>query len=111
MSQSESQSMSLHSENVVLRVAFWANIMAWTVLVIYLLNFTNDIYSIITNWPINLPPAFMSQLMAYVGILSKPIFGVFYFTLARGVSQLLYLGLDIYYGKEGTEEVPESSAV
>ena len=97
------ETLTFHNQDAVLRIALWANVIAWAVLVLYLINFANDIYSIVQNWPIQMPPGFIKTLMAYAGILSKPVFGLMYFLVLEGVSQLLYLGVDIFFAKEEVE--------
>ncbi len=95
---------TLHSENAIFRIAAAANIVAWLVLVISLMNFGNDLYSIVGNWPLPLPAAWNERVMIFVGVLSRPIFGVFYFLLLQGMAQLLYLGLDIHLDRLEEEE-------
>lgn len=102
MAQIKEESQPLHSQKALMRIALWANIVSWVVLVIYLLNFAGDLNSIISNWPITLPDGLLNQVVAYAGLLSKPIFGGLYFLLLQGVSQGIYLGLELYF--KSTEE-------
>ncbi len=95
---------TLHNENAIFRISAAANIVAWLVLLITLANFGNDLYSIVTNWPLDLPAAWNDRVMIFVSVLSRPIFGVFYFLLLQGVAQALNLGLDIYLDRLEAEE-------
>jgi len=110
MSEQQNEALTFHNQDAVLRIALWANVIAWAVLVLYLINFANDISSIVQNWPIQMPPGFVGKLMAYAGILSKPVFGLMYFLALEGVSQLLYLGADIFFGKEEIEIIEVTEA-
>ncbi|GAB4480424.1 MAG: hypothetical protein OHK0031_01570 [Anaerolineales bacterium] len=96
---------TFHAQNAVLRVAMWASIFSWAVLVLYLLNFTGDLVNLIQNWPPQLPADVLSQILAWASLLSKPIFGGMYFLLLQGVAQVLNLGLDIFLqAADETEE-------
>lgn len=87
---------TFHAQDAVLRVAMWASIFSWVVLVLYLLNFTGDLVNLFQNWPPQLPADILSQILAWASLLSKPIFGGMYFLVLQGVAQALNLGLDIY---------------
>jgi len=113
MTDNKNESLTFHDENAILRIAMWANVVAWAILVLYLLNFANDLYSVISNWPIPMPPEFMDKMMMFAGILSKPAFGFFYFFVLRGLTQGLYLGLDLFINdndEEYDDELEEKAA-
>jgi len=108
----ENETMTFHNESAISRISLWANIIGYTILVFSLVGFAQQAYNIISNWsqlsqslPTNLferVAIFMSQ------VFMDPLVGVFYFLVLRGVSQLLNLGLDIYYGDAGEEAlIPE----
>lgn len=106
------ENQSLHSQNAVFRIALGANILSWLILAFYVLNFTGDIQSVIQNWPLQMPPDPLQQAIAWSSLLSKPLFGAFYFFILQGIAQLLYVGLDIYLdltdtGEEEEEETEE----
>jgi hypothetical protein len=102
------ENQSLHSQNAVFRIALGANILSWLILAFYLINFTGDIVSVVQNWPLQLPDDLLQQLIAWSSLLSKPLFGAFYFFILQGISQLLYVGLDIYLDLTDTgEEIEE----
>jgi len=105
-----SEKTTFHNEKAVLLIAAWTNAMAWVLLVLYLLNFGEDVRSIIANWPLQMPPGFFEQLVAYSGLLFKPAIALFYFLLLRGVSEILYLGLDLFYGNEEAVEMIDVEA-
>lgn len=101
------ENQSLHSQNAVFRIALGANILSWLILAFYLINFTGDIQSVVQNWPLQMPPDLLQQIVAWSSLLSKPLFGAFYFFILQGVSQLLYVGLDIYLDLTDTGEEDE----
>ncbi|MDX9990705.1 MAG: hypothetical protein RBS68_01530 [Anaerolineales bacterium] len=93
------ETQSLHSQNAVFRIALGANILSWLILVFYLLNFAGDIVSISQNWAAflaQIPADIFQQVLTWASLLSKLLFGAFYFFILQGISQLLYVGLDIY---------------
>ena len=98
------EKVSFHSQDNVLRLAMLANITSWVILVFYFINFAGDLNTLVSNWPLQLPPEFFAQLTTWVGFISTPVFGVFYFLLLQGISQLLYIGLDIYLDMMGEED-------
>lgn len=90
---------SLHSQNAVFRIALGANILSWLILAFYLLNFAGDIQSISQNWDafmMQMPSDPLQLILAWSSLASKPLFGAFYFFILQGISQLLYVGMDIY---------------
>ncbi len=101
------ETQSLHNQNAVFRIALGANILGWLILAFCLLNFVGDIQSVVQNWPVQMPPDPLQQVIAWSSLLSKPLFGAFYFLILQGISQLLYVALDIYL--ELTETGEEES--
>lgn len=108
MTEPQQENQTLHSQNAVFRIALGANILSWIVLAFYLLNFTGDIVSLSQNWPPQLPSDILQQAIAWSSLLSKPIFGAFYFLLLQGLVQLLYVGLDVYLDLTDTGEEEET---
>ncbi|PKN94599.1 MAG: hypothetical protein CVU44_05810 [Chloroflexi bacterium HGW-Chloroflexi-6] len=101
------ENQSLHSQNAVFRIALGANILAWLILAFYVINFMGDLQSVVQNWPLQMPPDLLQQIVAWSSLLSKPLFGAFYFFILQGISQLLYVGLDIYLDLTDTGEEDE----
>ena len=105
----ENESTTFHNESAISRISLWANIIGYTILVFSLIGFVYQMYDFNVNdvWaqigqgfreqPFQIIAAFATQ------IFLEPLKGVFYFLVLRGVSQLLNLGLDLYYA--GVEEV------
>ncbi len=102
---------TFHNEDAIFRIAMWANIVSWAALVFALLQFGNVAYSLYSQW---------SQfVMAYpeifprIAVLGNALFleplagGVFAFLALRGISQGLYLLMDMYMGDEDFEEMEE----
>ena len=47
---------------------------------------------------LSLPPSLFERIAVFAGqVFLEPLKGVFYFLVLRGLSQLLNLGLDLYY--------------
>jgi hypothetical protein len=105
MSQ-EKEVLTFHNENAISRLSLWANIIAFTILVFALIGFAQDVYQIISNWKQilpGLPTNPFERIALFVSnVFMDPLIGVFYFLVLRGISQLLNLGLDLFY--QGEEE-------
>ena len=101
MSLKEKEPQTFHNINAVLRIALWTNIVAWIILVLTLISFGNQMYSIIANWAsisMSLPASFFDKVSAFASLFLDSLFaGVFYFLVLRGVSMGLNLGLDVFY--------------
>ena len=105
--EKQEEVMTFHNENAISRISLWANIIGITILVFSLISFFYQAYGLSTNWsqvvqgfrarPFEVIAAFAGQ------ILLEPLKGVFYFLVLRGISQLLNLGLDLFY-KDQEEE-------
>jgi len=98
-----------HNENAVNRIILWANVIGYTLLVFSLVSFVGQAYELSTQWdgvkqaiaqqPLQVVNFFLSQL------LKEPLVGVFYFLVLRGISELLSLGLDLFYETEEEIEI------
>ena len=105
----EVEVMTFHNESAISRISLWANIIGYTILLFSLLGFANTAYSIIKNWNqvvLSLPSTLFERIAVFASqVFLDPLLGVFYFLVLRGISQLLNLGLDLYYAN--AEEVEE----
>jgi hypothetical protein len=99
--ENETELMTFHSESAISRISLWSNIIGFTILLFSLIGFANTAYSIISNWDqvvLSLPPTLFERIAVFAGqVFLEPLKGVFYFLALRGISQLLNLGLDLYY--------------
>ena len=102
------ENSTFHSQNIVLRIALIANLIGWALLIVYLLSFISDARSLFSQWPPQLPTDILEMLTYWAGFLFKLFLGVFYFAVMQGISQLLYLGLDIYMDMKPEAETAES---
>ena len=97
----ENESMTFHNESAISRISLWANIIAYTILVFGLIGFAQQAYQLITNWDQiapGLPPNFFERISIFISnVFMDPLVSVFYFLVLRGISQLLNLGLDLFY--------------
>ena len=104
--------LKFHDEGIVSRVAMWANIMAFVILSFAMISFAYDAYSIIGNWRdivATMPPSVFERIAIFVSrVFMTPVVGVFYFLVLRGLSQLLNLGMDLYYKGMVEEEEEET---
>ena len=95
------EGMTFHSEGAVSRISLWSNIIAYTILVFSLIVFVNQAYQLITNWAQiapGLPTNLFERISIFISnVFMEPLRGVFYFLVLRGISQLLNLGLDLFY--------------
>ena len=109
----ETEGMTFHNENAISRISLWANIIGITILVFSLLGFANTAYSIISNWSqvvLSLPSSIFERIAVFASqVFLDPLKGVFYFLVLRGISQLLNLGLDLYYFNADEEEDVEAT--
>ena len=107
----EKEVLTFHNENAISRISLWANVVAFTILVFALIGFAQQAYQLITNWDQiaqSLPPNFFERTALFVtNVFMEPMVGVFYFLVLRGVSQLLNLGLDIFYANVEERDVEE----
>ena len=98
--------MTFHNEGAVSRISLWSNIIAYTILVFSLIAFAYQLYQLISNWAQiapGLPENLFERIAIFVSnVFLEPLRGVFYFLVLRGISQLLNLGLDLFY--KGAEE-------
>lgn len=110
----ETEGMTFHNENAISRISLWANIIGITILVFSLLGFANTAYSIIKNWDqvvLSLPTSIFERMAVFASqVFLDPLKGVFYFLVLRGISQLLSLGLDLYYVNVEDEDEDEVEA-
>ncbi len=105
MTENTQETETFHSQNVVLNIALGAKILAWAILVLYIIDLVGTINSIYQQWStINLPPGIFDQVVVWSGLLDKPFTGLFYFLALQGLAQLLYIGLDAYLAKNEVEE-------
>lgn len=98
---------TFHGETAVMRLAMTAIVLSWVTLVAYLVGFANDMSQVLTQWEqisLSLPSDFLGQAAAWSGFLRTPLNGLFYFVVLQGAAQLMYLGLDIFYGQEDLGE-------
>lgn len=109
----ENETILFHNESAITRIALWANIVAYTILVFALIGFLNQAYSIISTWSevvARLPPGVFDRIALFVTqVFMEPLVGVFYFLVLRGLSQLLNLGLDLLYsqGEDAEPAAPQ----
>jgi len=100
--------MTFHNENAISRISLWSNIIAYTILVFSLLVFVQQAYQLITNWAQiapGLPAGLFERIVIFISnVFLEPVKGVFYFLVLRGISQLLNLGLDLYYANVEVQE-------
>lgn len=110
----ETEGMTFHNENAISRISLWANIIGFTILLFSLIGFANTAYSIISNWNqvvLSLPSSLFERIAVFASqVFLEPLKGVFYFLALRGISQLLNLGLDLYYAT-AEEEIDDEVEV
>ena len=110
----ENESLTFHNENAISRIALWANIVGVTILAFSLIGFAQQAYQLITNWDQiapGLPASYFERLAIFATqVFMDPLIGAFYFLVLRGVSELLNLGRDLYYGEEEMVAMEEVDA-
>lgn len=112
--EKEVEGMTFHSEGAISRISLWANIIAYTILVFSLIAFAYQAYQLIGNWAqiaAGLPANLFERIAIFVSnVFIEPLRGVFYFLVLRGISQLLNLGLDLYYANAEDKVIVEEVA-
>ena len=109
--EKEVEVMTFHSEGAISRISLWANIIAYTILVFSLIAFAYQAYQLIGSWAqiaAGLPTNLFERVAIFItNVFMEPLRGVFYFLVLRGISQLLNIGLDIYYTNAEDQVVEE----
>ena len=99
----ENEVTTFHNENAISRISLWANIVGITILVFSLIGFAQQAYQLISNWA-QIAPGLPTNMFERIAIFAtqvfmEPLTGAFYFLVLRGISQLLNLGLDLFYSE------------
>jgi len=108
----ENETMTFHNENAISRISLWANIIGYVLLVFGLISFAYQIRGLVDQW--SQVSAMFSQdsfktIAAFTSqVFKDPLVSVFYFLVLRGVSELLNLGRDLYYGEAEMVDVEEA---
>ena len=109
--ENEYELVTFHNEGAISRISLWANIIGYTILVFSLIAFAYQAYQLISNWnqiALGLPANLFERVAIFVSnVFLEPLRGVFYFLVLRGISQLLNIGLDLYYANVEEEVVVE----
>ena len=115
MTKEKEEVMTFHNEGSVSRISLWSNIIAYTILVFSLIAFAYQAYQLISNWAqiaAGLPTNLFERIAIFVSnVFMEPLRGVFYFLVLRGISQLLNIGLDLYYANVEDQAVEEIALV
>lgn len=108
---SDKEMTTFHNEDAVFRIAMWANIISWAALVIALLQFINGVVELYPQWEqfVMSVPEFYKQILVLTNYLfAAPVTGgLFAFLALRGVSQGLYILMDMYMDEEEYEDFYE----
>ena len=109
--EKEDEALTFHNEATISRISLWANIIGYTILVFSLIAFAYQASQLISSWSqivASLPANLFERIAIFVSnVFLEPLRGVFYFLVLRGISQLLNLGLDIYYAHAEDQELDE----
>jgi len=115
MTKEKEEVMTFHNEGSVSRISLWSNIIAYTILVFSLIAFAYQAYQLISNWAqiaAGLPTNLFERIAIFVSnVFMEPLRGVFYFLVLRGISQLLNIGLDLYYANVEDQVAEEIALV
>jgi hypothetical protein len=96
MNTNKNETPLLANETAIFRIVPIARIVAWIILIFYLISFAGDVSSILQG-QINWPTEISQWPITIANIFFAPAIGLFYFLVLQGVAQVLNLGLDIYY--------------
>lgn len=105
---SENETTTFHNEDAVFRIAMWANIISWVALVLALLQVVGNVLDLYPQWEqflLSVPEWYKRGLVLTNYLITQPVTGgVFVFLALRGVSQGLYLLMDMYMEDEDFED-------
>jgi hypothetical protein len=107
MNTNRDDSFLFASETTIFRIVSMAKIIAWIILVFYLISFAGELAALMQgqmNWPTQIT----QWPFAIANLFFSPVIGLFYFLVLQGVAQALNLGLDIYYQSQPDEEQLQS---
>ena len=102
----EKESFIFSNESAVMRVAAVAMITSWVILLIYVVSFVAGILPLF-NGSASWAQVF-AQPSAILNIVYPLVMGMVYFSVLQGVTQLLHLGLDIFYSFEENDEMDDT---
>ena len=101
---SDKESTTFHNEDAVFRIAMWSNIVSWLALVLAIIQFVGGIYELYPQWEqfvMSVPKAIDKMFILVRILLNEPVLsGIFAFLVLRGLSQGLYLLMDLYMGED-----------
>jgi len=113
LKEKDDEIMTFHNEGAISRISLWANIIGYTILVFSLIAFAYQVYQLASSWSqivLSLPASLFERIAIFVSnVFLEPLRGVFYFLVLRGISQLLNLGLDLYYANVEEQVIVEES--
>ena len=105
---SDKEMTTFHNEDAVFRIAMWANIISWVSLAVAVLQVVNGVVDLYPQWEqflMSVPEWYKRALILLNYLVAGPVTtGLFAFIALRGVSQGLYLLMDMYMDDEDFEE-------
>jgi len=111
----DKESNTFHNEDAVFRIAMWANIVSWLALALALLQVVSGVVDLYPQWEqflMSVPELHKKILILTQYLVAEPVLGgVFAFLMLRGLSQGLYLMMDIYMDDEEEEEYEDEDEV
>src|SRR5512138_1193816 len=105
MNTNKDSELMFAKEDTIFRIVSIAKVIAWVILVVYLISFADDLSKVFLG-QVTWPKQAWQLLLSIVNLIYAPVIGLFYFLVLQGVAHGLNLGLDIYYDfqPEGDEE-------
>lgn len=105
---SDNETTTFHNEDAVFRIAMWANIISWAALVLAILQFVNGVVELYPQWEqfaMSVPEFYKKILVLSNYLFAGPVTGgLFAFLTLRGVSQGLYMLMDMYMDDDDFED-------
>lgn len=105
---SDKEMTTFHNEDAVFRIAMWANIISWVALVLALLQVAGNVIDLYPQWDqflMSVPEWYKRVLILTNYLVTQPVTGgVFAFLALRGISQGLYILMDMYMDDEEFED-------
>jgi len=98
----EKEGFIFSNENTVMRIAAVAMVTSWVILLIYVVSFVLGIFPLFNgsaSWS-----QIFDQPSAILNLIYPLTIGMVYFSVLQGITQLLHLGLDIFYSFDVNDE-------
>jgi len=102
--ESETFDDPYHSDDRLLKISSWANILSWVILALYIVRFFGSLLlQLQGNWigleQNNLAERITDEIFSWLNLLVSPAIGLMYYLLLQAISEGILLLMDFYENK------------